>query len=62
MKNTIIALCLSALLALSLVSCTKNSTDTTSKARMNEGKVTETGTDTNIINRAETMLNDMMTR
>ena len=62
MKKIIIALCLSLIVTLSMASCTKNDDSAKSRMRVNDGKITETGTDTNIINRAETMLDDMMSR
>lgn len=55
MKKTIAALCLTLILSLSLISCGGNNddkdTDTT-----NEGMITETGTDTNIVDRARSMV------
>ncbi|MBR2388772.1 MAG: hypothetical protein IKB02_08405 [Clostridia bacterium] len=55
MKKTIAALCLTLILSLSLVACGGNNddkdTDTT-----NEGMITETGTDTNIVDRARSMV------
>ncbi len=54
MKKTIAALCLTLILSLSLVSCggdNNKDTDTT-----NEGMITDTGTDTNIVDRARSMV------
>ena len=54
MKKMIAAFCLALILSLSLVSCggnKKGDTDTT-----NDGMITETGTDTNVVDRARSMV------
>lgn len=58
MKKTIAVLCLALALALPLSSCGKNDndgkdTDTTK----NDGMITETGTDTNIVDRGKSIVN-----
>lgn len=57
MKKIIAALCLTLILSISLVSCggnknDNNGTDTTK----NDGMITETGSDTNIVDRARSMV------
>ena len=55
MKKLIITLCLSLILAISLVSCGRNNNDNNNDSTdtKNEGMITETGTDTNIIDEVE---------
>ncbi len=56
MKKTIAALCLSLILTLSLVSCGGNNNGDKDSDTTNEGMITETGTDTNIVDRARSMV------
>lgn len=54
MKKIIITLCLSLILIISLVSCGgKGNNDSQSSDTKNEGMITDTGTDTNIIEGVE---------
>ncbi len=55
MKKIIIALCLSLILIISLVSCGEkdNNGGSQSSDTQNEGMITDTGTDTNIIEGVE---------
>ncbi len=55
MKKIIITLCLSLMLAVSLVSCGNNNNNNESQSgqKKNDGMITETGTDTNIIEGVE---------
>ena len=76
MKKIIITLCLSLILAIALVSCGKNNNNnnntstteknTTEATTKNDGMITETGTDTSIIDNVEsaveTMIDGMTTK
>ena len=56
MKKIIITLCLALVLVISLVSCGRNNNDNNSNGgtdTQNDGMITETGTDTNIIDEVE---------
>lgn len=55
MKKIIITLCLSLILIISLVSCGENDNNGSSQGSdtQNEGMITDTGTDTNIIEGVE---------
>ena len=56
MKKIIITLCLTLILAISLVSCGRNNNDNNSNGStdtQNDGMITETGTDTSIIDEVE---------
>ena len=65
MKKAIAALCLALALSLSIVSCGRSNDDNSgTDTTKNDGMITETGTDTNIVDRARSMVNgvesDMM--
>lgn len=53
MKKLIVALCLALILAVSLASCGKNSNNSESTDTKNDGVITETVTDTSIIDNVE---------
>ena len=55
MKKLIITLCLALILAVSLASCGKNKNNNNSESTdtKNDGAITETGTDTSIIDNVE---------
>ena len=54
MKKIIITLCLALVLVISLVSCGRNNNDNNSSTdTQNDGMITETGTDTSIIDEVE---------
>lgn len=55
MKKLIITLCLALILAVSLASCGKNKNNNNSESTdtKNDGVITETGTDTSIIDNVE---------
>ena len=56
MKKTIAVLCLALALALPLASCGRNNNNKDTDTTKNDGMITETGTDTNIVDRAESMI------
>ena len=53
MKKFTVMLCLALLLVISLVSCGRNNNNTNNTDTKNDGMITETGTDTNIIDDVE---------
>ena len=56
MKKAIAALCLALALSISLVACGKNNDNDATDTTKNDGMITETGTDTNIADRARSMV------
>lgn len=63
MKKIIIAMCLSLIIVITLVSCGRNnnndskeSTSTTTDTMKNDGMITDTGRDTNIVDNVESMI------
>ena len=57
MKKITVMLCLALLLIISLVSCGRNNNNNTDTH--NDGMITETGTDTNIIDDVESGIQDV---
>lgn len=54
MKKVIAVLCIVLILSILLISCGGNNNNDTNTT--NEGMITETGTDTNIVDRARSMI------
>ena len=52
MKKILLALCLALILSISLASCGGNNDKKDTDTTKNDGMITETGTDTNIVDRA----------